>query len=195
MQQNNKSVKKIALFGTSADPPTIGHRKILQWLAKHYDLVIVWAADNPFKKHQVSLAHRNQMLELLIQEINSEGKILLRPDLSDPRTINTVNKAEKIWGKQAEFTLVIGSDLTQQILRWYRSQELLKKVKILIIPRPGYPVKVEDLEAIKKQGGEVSIANLLPPAVSSTAFREELKDNSISASVKNYIQEHNLYNK
>lgn len=45
----------IALFGTSADPPTRGHGKILTWLAQHYDQVAVWAADNPFKQHQASL--------------------------------------------------------------------------------------------------------------------------------------------
>ncbi|MGL5832760.1 MAG: nicotinate-nucleotide adenylyltransferase, partial [Waterburya sp.] len=34
-------MKKIALFGTSADPPTIGHQTILQWLSQHYDHVVV----------------------------------------------------------------------------------------------------------------------------------------------------------
>ena len=27
---------KIALFGTSADPPTAGHQKILRWLCEVY---------------------------------------------------------------------------------------------------------------------------------------------------------------
>ena len=43
---------RIALFGTSADPPTAGHQKILRWLSEGYDRVAVWAADNPFKCHQ-----------------------------------------------------------------------------------------------------------------------------------------------
>ena len=30
--------KSIALFGTSADPPTIGHKKILEELSKIYAL-------------------------------------------------------------------------------------------------------------------------------------------------------------
>lgn len=37
---NNKM--DIALFGTSADPPTIGHQGILQWLSGRYDVVVVW---------------------------------------------------------------------------------------------------------------------------------------------------------
>lgn len=44
------SMTRVALFGTSADPPTVGHQAILRWLSEHYDQVAVWAADNPFKK-------------------------------------------------------------------------------------------------------------------------------------------------
>ncbi|NET52841.1 MAG: nicotinic acid mononucleotide adenylyltransferase, partial [Merismopedia sp. SIO2A8] len=32
----------LALFGTSADPPTAGHQQILRWLSYQYDHVIVW---------------------------------------------------------------------------------------------------------------------------------------------------------
>jgi len=33
--------KSIALFGTSADPPTIGHKKILEELSKIYAITIL----------------------------------------------------------------------------------------------------------------------------------------------------------
>ncbi|MEY2856531.1 MAG: nicotinic acid mononucleotide adenyltransferase, partial [Cyanobacteriota bacterium] len=55
-------MKTIALFGTSADPPTIGHQTILQWLSQHYDRIVVWASDNPFKQHQTPLKFRSEML-------------------------------------------------------------------------------------------------------------------------------------
>ncbi|MGL4880174.1 MAG: adenylyltransferase/cytidyltransferase family protein, partial [Waterburya sp.] len=61
---------KIALFGTSADPPTIGHQTILQWLSKHYDRVVVWASDNPFKEHKTPLVDRTEMLKLTIADLN-----------------------------------------------------------------------------------------------------------------------------
>ncbi|MEM6592470.1 MAG: nicotinic acid mononucleotide adenylyltransferase, partial [Cyanobacteria bacterium P01_C01_bin.73] len=38
---------RIALFGTSADPPHQGHQAILTWLARRFNHVAVWAADNP----------------------------------------------------------------------------------------------------------------------------------------------------
>ena len=108
--------KKIALFGTSADPPTAGHQTILNWLAEHYDLVVVWASDNPFKKHQTTLQHRSQMLQVAIDEIEPrKHNIKLCQKLSDRRTLITLQKAREIW-TDAEFTLVIGADLVKQIV-------------------------------------------------------------------------------
>ena len=44
--------KSIALFGTSADPPTIGHEKILEELSKIYAHTICYVSNNPKKKHK-----------------------------------------------------------------------------------------------------------------------------------------------
>jgi len=41
--------KSIALFGTSADPPTIGHKKILEELSKIYALQLVMLVTTPTK--------------------------------------------------------------------------------------------------------------------------------------------------
>ena len=34
----------IALFGTSADPPSTGHRALLEGLLDHYPQVVTWAS-------------------------------------------------------------------------------------------------------------------------------------------------------
>jgi nicotinate-nucleotide adenylyltransferase len=67
----------IALFGTSADPPTSAHQAILNWLSYHYDHVAVWASDNPFKTHQTPLEHRSTMLRLLIEDISPPRRTLV----------------------------------------------------------------------------------------------------------------------
>jgi nicotinate-nucleotide adenylyltransferase len=184
---------QIALFGTSADPPTAGHQRILLWLADHFDQVVVWASDNPFKSHQTELQHRCAMLQMLIDEIkSSKSNIDLYQDLSSRRTLETVVSAQQQW-PQAEFTLVIGSDLVQQIQGWYQVQNLLKQVKLLIIPRPGYPVNDRDLVALKQLGGSVEIASIMGLAVSSTDFREAGDYNALTAPVQAYINQENLY--
>ncbi len=188
-------MEKIALFGTSADPPTVGHQSILSWLSKHYNRVVVWASDNPFKEHQTPLNDRNEMLQLAITDINPPcNNINLHPELSDRYTLVTVNKARDKWGQEIEFSLVIGSDILSQITSWYHIEELLTQVKVLIVPRLGYSIKEADLILLKEIGGEFAIATLNPPQVSSSTYRSQKDQSLVTPSVKDYIINHNLYN-
>lgn len=191
--QDKNLNKKIALFGTSADPPTAGHQTILRWLAQHYDLVVVWASDNPFKAHQTDLGNRAAMLNLIIQEIKSpKNNIILKQALSDRKSLLTVEKAKKIW-QNAEFTFVIGADLVKQISSWYRIKKLLKQVKILIIPRLDYKIEKLDLDKLKAIGCQYSIATLNAPRVSSSLYRLKKDNTLITPAVQSYIQQNKLY--
>ena len=193
MDTDDKSrMTNIALFGTSADPPTVAHRAILKWLSQHYDRVAVWASDNPFKDHQTSLQHREAMLRLVIEEINSSSNVSLHEELSDRRSLMSVNRAMEIWGR-SQYSLVIGSDLTAQIRQWYHIQELLQKVQILIVPRPGYDIARADLEALQNLGGTWAIADIQVPAISSTAYREAGDTSTLTPPVKDYIRREQLY--
>ena len=187
-------MEKIALFGTSADPPTVGHQTILNWLAQHYDRVVVWASDNPFKQHQTPLSDRTRMLQLAIKDIEAyHHNISLHPELSDRRSLVTVNKARDKWSK-AEFSLVIGSDILPQITSWYRIEELLQQVKLLIVPRKGYDITEQDLASLDKIGGEFAIATLNAPQVSSSTYRSQKDSYLIVPAVEDYIRQNNLYN-
>ena len=187
-------MKKIALFGTSADPPTAGHQAILKWLGDRYDYVAVWAADNPLKTHQTPLEHRTQMLELLIEEIDKpRNNINLHQELSEHRSLISVEKAQQKWGDRIGYILVIGSDLVRQIRRWYAVEQLLAKVEILVVPRPGYAIQETDLQALRNLGTKVTIADFDPPAVSSTAYREARDKDAVTSPVKDYIKQEQLY--
>ncbi|MDP8963104.1 MAG: nicotinate-nucleotide adenylyltransferase [Cyanobacteriota bacterium] len=182
----------IALFGTSADPPTSGHQSILNWLSHHYDHVAVWASDNPFKSHQTPLEHRSKMLRLLIEEI-AQPNISLYQTLSSSRTLETVECAREHWGTQVDLTLVIGADLVTQMPRWYQIEKLLSQVQLLVVPRPGYEINETGIEELRKLGTNVAIADLEAPAVSSTAYREKGDTEVLTPPVEDYIHKEHLY--
>ncbi len=185
---------KIALFGTSADPPTAGHQAIIHYLSERYDWVAVWAADNPFKSHQTLLEHRVAMLQLLIADIDSlQPNFGLEQELSSWKTVETVEKAKERWGENTEFTLVIGSDLLHQLPHWYRAEDLLGQVQLLVVPRPGYAVDEGDLEKIEKIGGKIAFANLTGLDVSSTAYRKHGDTQALIPPVMDYIRKQHLY--
>jgi len=183
----------IALFGTSADPPTAGHQAIIAWLADHCDRVAVWAADNPFKGHQTPLPHRTAMLRLLIDDLDPpRPNVQLHPELSQLRTIHTLELARQQW-PEAQFTLVIGSDLVPQLPRWYRAEELFHLANLLVVPRPGYPLEEADLSDLRQRGAQVAIADLTGPDTSSSAYREHGHTPSITPPVEDYIHREHLY--
>ena len=57
----------VALLGTSADPPSNGHRSLLSKLAEHFPCVATWASDNPLKEHAAPLHLRVALLEALVE--------------------------------------------------------------------------------------------------------------------------------
>lgn len=183
----------IALFGTSADPPTAGHQAILAWLSNHFDRVAVWAADNPFKGPQTPLPHRMAMMGLLIEDLHlPRQNVRLQPELSQPRTIHTLEIARNRWPK-ATFTFVIGSDLVGQLPNWYRVDDLLHEVNLLIVPRPGYPLSESALEELRHRGARVAIADLMGPDTSSTAYRERGESDGLTPPIEDYIHREHLY--
>lgn len=190
----NEPVNNLALFGTSADPPTAGHQSILRWLANHYDYVAVWAADNPMKSGQTPLAHRMAMLCLVVQTLQAEHPNLqLHPELSNARTFNTIQQAQDRWGQNVAMTFVVGSDLLAQLPHWYRIQALLDQVELLVIPRPGYPISMGDRLQLTQLGARHTIADLSPPAVSSSRYRQRGDRTVVPPDVAAYIDAQHLY--
>ena len=181
----------IALFGTSADPPTLGHEALLSELTKIFPKVITWASDNPDKKHQIPLLKRTQLLRILVKKI-SNPKLELVQELSSPRTIHTLKKAFQLW-PEASFSFVIGSDLAMQVPKWLNAKSILSKVRIAIAMRDGWPISDQQLEEIKKLGGEIELLPFHIPESSSSKFRERPQELLVPQELVPLLLEENLY--
>ena len=68
--------KSIALFGTSADPPTIGHKKILEELSRIYAITISYVSDNPKKKHIEDISINNLFLGVTQVGLNTSFNLV-----------------------------------------------------------------------------------------------------------------------
>jgi nicotinate-nucleotide adenylyltransferase len=193
----------IALFGTSADPPSVGHRAVIRWLADRFDRVAIWASDNPFKPDRTPLEQRTEMLTLMVETLRSgqSGQpgadespchnVECRAELSHMRSIISVQRAKTLW-PEANFTFAIGSDLVAQLPSWYRAADLLRECDLIAIPRPGYPIDPDALATLR-DWGTVTIADVEGPAISSSAYRQTLDAAVVPAPVAAYIERRNLY--
>ena len=184
-------INSIALFGTSADPPTLGHEALLGELTKIFPKVITWASDNPDKNHQIPLLKRTKLLRILVKKI-SNPKLELIQELSSPRTIHTLKKAFKLW-PEANFIFVIGSDLTVQVPKWLNAKSILNKATIAIAMRDGWPISDQQLEEIKKLGGEIDLLPFHIPESSSSKFRERPQEMLIPHELIPLLIKENLY--
>ncbi len=184
-------INSIALFGTSADPPTLGHQALLKELTKIFPKVITWASDNPDKKHQIPLKKRTQLLRILVKKI-SHPKLELVQELSSPRTIHTLKKAFQLW-PEASFSFVIGSDLAVQIPTWLNAKSILDKAKIAIAIRDGWPISDKQLEEIEKLGGEIELLPFNIPASSSSKFRKMPQEKLVPSEIVPILLKENLY--
>ena len=184
-------INSIALFGTSADPPTLGHEALLSELTKIFPKVITWASDNPDKKHQIPLLKRTQLLRILVKKI-SHPKLELVQELSSPRTIHTLKKALQLW-PEASLSFVIGSDLAVQIPKWLNAKSILNKATIAIAMRDGWPISNQQLEEIKKLGGAIDLLPFHIPESSSSKFRERPQASLVPQELVPFLLEENLY--
>ncbi len=160
----------IALFGTSADPPTCGHRALLEGLLTLFPLVATWASDNPLKQHGAPLEIRVQLLGALVAAI-ANPRLSLEQHLSSPWTVETLERAAQHWPDH-ERVFVVGSDLLPQIPHWRQADHLLANVRLAVAPRQGWPLHEADLERLRRAGARIQLLPLQIPASASRLVRQ-----------------------
>ena len=181
----------IALFGTSADPPTAGHRALLQGLARHYDRVATWASDNPLKHHAAPLATRTALLQALVDDLG-EPTVMLEQSLSSPHALRSLERAAELW-PAAQLVFVIGGDLVPQIPHWHRAEEVLQRCRLAVVPRQGWELDGAALERLRQLGGHPELVPLPVPATASSQIRRQPSPELVPAALWPELVKHNLY--
>ncbi len=181
----------IALLGTSADPPTYGHKALLEGLLTLFPKVATWASDNPKKNHMASLQKRHLLLNALVHAIANPHLELVQ-ELSSPWTITTLERAAEKWPK-SEFIFVVGSDLAGQIPTWMNAKSILQRARIGIAPRKGWPVEKKHLMTLRSLGGQIDLLPLSTPPTASSEIRTQHQPDQIPPEVMKQLLKHNLY--
>jgi nicotinate (nicotinamide) nucleotide adenylyltransferase len=132
---------------------------------------------------------------MLQKILPTSDSIRYRPDLSRPYTLESVELVEQEY-PHVPLWLVIGSDLLTQVHQWHQAPVLAQKVELLVFPRPHTPL-VRPQENFRWH-----LASCIPPAVSSSQIRQELRNRAPGQEVKtanlpeevqDYITAHQLY--
>ncbi len=183
--------KRIAIFGTSADPPTIGHKKILEELSKIYSVTITYASNNPNKKHKEDISIRSLLLKTLIEDLNNQ-KIIFNQTISSQWAIQSIKKCKNIY-ESNKLDFVIGSDLIEDIFSWKNFDKIIKEVSFLIIKREGYPIKSNAMQMLETYKVNFEISSLNIPNISSSMVRLNTNYSNLPKSLIDIVKKNNLY--
>ena len=181
----------IALFGTSADPPTIGHKKILEELSKIYAFTISYVSNNPKKKHIEDISIRSHLLKTLIDDLDNP-KILFNQKISSQWAVESIKKCKEIY-KFNNLDFVIGSDLIKDIFYWKNFDKIILEVSFFIILREGYPVESNTLKMLETYRVKFKISTIKTPNISSSKFRLNFNCSNLPSSLIDIVKRNNLY--
>ena len=183
--------KSIALFGTSADPPTIGHKKILEELSKIYAFTISYVSNNPKKKHIEDISIRSHLLKTLIDDLDNP-KILFNQKISSQWAVESIKKCKEIY-KFNNLDFVIGSDLIKDIFYWKNFDKIILEVSFFIILREGYPLEPNTLKMLENYRVKFKISTIKTPNISSSKFRLNFNCSNLPSSLIDIVKKNNLY--
>ena len=183
--------KSIALFGTSADPPTIGHKKILEELSSIYSFTISYVSNNPQKKHIEDISIRSYLLKTLIEDLDNP-KILFNQSISSQWAIESIKKCKEIY-EFNNLDFVIGSDLIKDIFYWKNFDKIILEVSFFIILREGYPVESNTLKMLETYKVKFKISTIKIPKISSSKFRLNFNYSNLPTSLIEIVKKNNLY--
>ena len=181
----------IALFGTSADPPTIGHEEIIEELSKIYPVTICYVSNNPNKKHKEDISIRSKLLKILIENLDNP-KILFNQSVTSQWAVESIKKCKKIY-KFNNLDFVIGSDLIKDIFYWKNFDKIILEVSFFIILREGYPVESNTLKMLETYNVKFKISSIKIPNISSSKFRLNFNYSNLPTSLIDFVKKNNLY--
>ena len=184
-------VNSIALFGTSADPPTIGHKKILEELSRIYAFTISYVSNNPKKKHIEDISIRSHLLKTLIEDLENP-KILYNQNVSSQWAVESIKKCKEIY-EFNNLDFVIGSDLIKDIFYWKDFDKIILEVSFFIILREGYPVESNTLKMLETRKVKFKISTIKIPDISSSDFRLNFNCSNLPTSLIDIVKKNNLY--
>ena len=178
----------VALIGGSFNPPHVGHLLAALYVRATQDVDEVWlmpAFRHPFGKEMVGFEDRLRMCELLCEEVSRWLKVsaVEREAGDEGFTVQTLEFLVRRYAAH-RFTLVIGSDIVEDLPGWKDFDRIRQLARVLVLHRAGHP-------AAEAVGPPLAL-------VSSTEVREALLRGEepvalVPRAVLSYARAHRLY--
>ncbi len=196
--------RTIGLLGGTFNPVHEGHLSIAREALRLFGLDGVWFIPCAVPPHKPThnLASNEDRLAMLQLAIAGESRFAALPiefeRTGKSYTLDTVQMLQLL-NPDVAFVFIIGADTLPELHTWHQPLELLARVRLVTLARPGYVPTAESLH-LPAPWPERLLADLRtgePLAVSSREIRAQLAAGQpvdlVPAAVLRYIEDHNLY--
>lgn len=178
----------IGLFGGSFDPPHNGHVALARTATSELgldDVLVLVSADPGHKRVETPAEVRLELARAAFPE--------LRVSLDEhPRTVDLL-RAHPEWD---DAVFLIGADQFCDFLSWTEPDEVLRRARIGVATRPGYPR--ERLDAVLERlesPDRVVFFELEPLPIASSELRDRLDREVVPPAVWEIIERDRLYSR
>lgn len=191
---------RVGIFGGAFDPVHKGHVEVVNSFLKSNlidRLMILPTAESPHKETsgQASFQHRFEMLQLAFEDEKNVEISDLEQHLPKPSyTLQTIEYLQKKY-PQNHYFLCIGEDNLASFHKWWKYEQILDKVTLIVAKRPGSEGAGQSDRILNRtifiEHEEIEL--------SSTDIREAKLSGDlrryVPARVADYIHRHNLYSR
>lgn len=178
---------KICIFGSSFNPPHIGHLQIVAGLKQmDFDQILIVPTGNPNHK-KINITTEDRLA--LISEFSNLCNVEVSLHEIENQFEYTVESLEYLnFNSDVEIYFAIGSDSVNSLPTWDKFDRLKQMVTFVVVNRPGIPMSDEVLQQIKYVYLDIETTD-----VSSSQLRKQINPNMIPPEVYKIIAERNLY--
>ncbi len=190
----------MVLYFGSFNPIHRGHIALAEHAIEHDlgdEVAMIISPHNPFKQAWAQAAEtaRYDMVEIACRNSAYPDKIVpsvIEFLLEKPSyTVNTLRHLVENYGSDMEFSILMGSDLINQLPRWREAEYIIENFDLWVYPRPGEPMTFSTPRT-------TFLADAPQFDLSSTMIRDAIErgdDTSamLEEEVANYIREHGLW--
>ncbi len=172
-------MKKIAVFGSAFNPPSLGHKSVIERLSHFDQILLVPSIAHAWGKEMLEYEKRCQLVDAFITDLGMPN--VQRSDVEEkihqpgsPVTTFAVLEDLQQSNQGSMLTFIMGPDNLLNFGKFYKSEEILNQWSVMACPET---VKVRSTD----------IRNALE--------QDQPIDNLSTANVKKLLQHNGWYNK
>ncbi|MFM2587977.1 nicotinate-nicotinamide nucleotide adenylyltransferase [Vibrio sp. TBV020] len=160
-------MSKIAVFGSAFNPPSLGHKSVIESLS-HFDKVLLLPSiAHAWGKQMLDYSIRCELVDAFIEDLDASNveRSTVEEDLHRPNSsVTTYSVLEELASRYpgCELTFVMGPDNLFNFSKFYKAEEILERWSVLSCPEK---VKVRSTDIRNALIDKKEISDLTTPKV------------------------------